>query len=212
MKNITNLIIIDASGSMGSKAEEIRGGLRLLFKEIKADAELGESNIRTIVTQFSSPGHFTELVNSKKTKKLTDELANSYKPQGMTALFDAIGQGFQLVPKKQDSVLVTIMTDGEENSSQEYTRESITKLIKEKRGSKPPWTITFMGTTEQAMKEAKSWGVSGGNSLQLRNTAKGFDKGMRSYSKMRKSHYESSMGRARGANMDDLAKDNEAED
>lgn len=212
MKKITNLIIIDASGSMGPKAEEIRGGLRLLFQEIKADADLGESKIRTIVTQFSSPGHFTELVNSKKAKKLTDELANAYKPQGMTALFDAIGQGFQLVPEGQDSVLVTIMTDGDENSSQEYTRETITKLIKEKREGKTPWTITFMGTTEQAMKEAKSWGVSSGNSLQLRNTAKGFDKGMRSYQKMRKSHYESSMGRARGASMDDLAKDNEAED
>lgn len=212
MKNITNLIIIDASGSMGSKTEEIRGGLRMLFQEIKADADLGESKIRTIVTQFSSPGYFKELVNSKKSKKLTDELANSYQPQGMTALFDAIGQGFQLVPDKQDSVLVTIMTDGDENSSQEYTREMITKLIKEKRTGKPAWTITFMGTTEQAMQEAKRWGVSGGNSLKLSNNAKGFDKGMRSYSKMRKSHYEASVGRARGASMDDLAKDNEAED
>ncbi|TXF85235.1 VWA domain-containing protein [Neolewinella aurantiaca] len=212
MKNITNLIIIDASGSMASKAEEIRGGLRLLFQEIKADAALCESKIRTIVTQFSSPGHFKELVNSKKAEKLTDELANAYEPQGMTALFDAIGQGFQLVPDKQDSVLVTIMTDGEENSSQEYSRKSITELITKKRAGKPAWTITFMGTTEQAMKEAKSWGVSGGNALRINNNAKGFDKGMRSYSKMRKAHYESSVGRAAGANMDDLAKDNEAED
>lgn len=212
MKNITNLIIIDASGSMAPKAEEIRGGLRLLFQEIKTDAALGESKIRTIVTQFSSPGHFKELVNSKKSEKLTDELANAYLPQGMTALFDAIGQGFQLVPAKQDAVLVTIMTDGEENSSQEYNREAITKLIKNKREGKPAWTITFMGTTEQAMKEATSWGVSSGNSLRISNDAKGFDKGMRSYSRMRKSHYEASLGRARGSSMDDLAKDNEAED
>lgn len=209
MKKITNLIIIDASGSMASKAEEIRGGLRLLFKEIKDDAALGEAKIRTIVTQFSSPGHFKELVNSKKAEKLTDELANAYNPMGMTALFDAIGQGFGLVPEKQDSVLVTIMTDGQENSSQEYNQKSITKLIAEKR--KAGWTIAFMGTTEDALKQAQAMGVTAGNAIAMSNSGAGFRKSMRSYSKMRKSHYEANMGRYRG-NMDDLAKDNETEE
>jgi len=212
MKKITNLIIIDASGSMGPKADEIRSGLKMIFKEIKDDIALGEAKIRTIVTQFSSPGYFKELVNSKKAEKLTDKLADAYTPQGMTALFDAIGQGFQLVPEKQDSVLVTILTDGQENSSQEYDKAAITKLISDKKGGTPAWTITFMGTTEQAMKDAQSWGVSRGNSLSVSNDGKGFNKSMRSYSKMRKSHYESSLGRSRGASMDSLAQDNEAED
>jgi hypothetical protein len=35
---------------------------------------------------------------------------------------------------------------------------------------------------------------------------------MRACSKMRKSHYEASVGRAHGARMDDLAKGHEAED
>ncbi len=212
MKKITNLIIIDASGSMTSKADEIRGGLKMIFKEIKDDIALGEAKIRTIVTQFSSPGYFKELVNSKKAEKLTDQLADAYQPQGMTALFDAIGQGFQLVPEQQDSVLVTILTDGQENSSQEYDQAAITKLISDKKAGTPAWTITFMGTTEQAMQAAQSWGVSRGNSLSVSNDGKGFNKSMRSYSKMRKSHYESSLGRSRGGNMDNLAVDNEAED
>ncbi|MEM6769004.1 MAG: vWA domain-containing protein [Bacteroidota bacterium] len=206
MKKITNLIIIDASGSMTSKAEEIRGGLKLIFKEIKEDAALGEAKMRTIVTQFSSPGHFKELVNSKKAEKLTDQLADAYQPMGMTALFDAIGQGFALVPKEQDAVLVTIMTDGQENSSREYDQQSITKLISAKR--KDGWTIAFMGTTETAIKQAQSWGVTQGNSITINNNAEGFRVAGRTLSKMRKSHYEASMGRYRGR-MDDLAKDNE---
>jgi hypothetical protein len=212
MTKITNLIIIDASGSMTRKADEIRGGLKMIFKEIKDDIALGEAKIRTIVTQFSSPGYFKELVNSKKAEKLTDKLADAYTPQGMTALFDAIGQGFQLVPKGQDSVLVTILTDGQENSSQEYDKAAITKLISDKKAGSPAWTITFMGTTEQAMRDAQSWGVSKGNSLRVSNDSKGFNKSMRNYSKMRSQHFNASVGRVYGTDMDNLAKDNEAED
>lgn len=206
MKKITNLIIIDASGSMTSKAEEIRGGLRLLFKEIKDDAARGEAKIRTIVTQFSSPGHFKELVNTKKTEKLTDELANAYQPAGMTALFDAIGQGFALVDKKQDAVFVTIMTDGQENSSQEYNQKTITDLISGKR--KDGWTIAFMGTTEGAIKQAQSWGVSVGNSITITNNAEGFSSAGRRLSKMRGQHYNVSVGRSK-SNLDNLGKDSE---
>lgn len=206
MKKITNLIIIDASGSMTSKAEEIRGGLRLLFKEIKSDAALGEAKIRTIVTQFSSPGHFKELVNTKKAEKLTNELADAYQPMGMTALFDAIGQGFGLVDEKQDSVFVTIMTDGMENSSQEYDQETVTKLISGKRGK--GWTIAFMGTTEQAVKQAQSWGVSVGNSITVTNNAEGFYQAGRRLSKMRGQHHNVSVGRIK-KNLDDLGKDSE---
>lgn len=211
MKKITNLIIIDASGSMTSKAEEIRGGLRLLFKDIKDDAAKGEAKIRTIVTQFSSPSHFKELVNSKKAEKLTDKLADAYQPEGMTALFDAIGQSFQLVPEGQDSVLVTIMTDGQENSSQEYTRNTIAKLITAKQNGTPAWTISFMGTTQQAMMEAQALGVRAGNSISFSDSDKGFRKGMHSYARMRKAHYDSSFGRYQG-DLDKLAKDNEAEE
>ncbi|MEM1357638.1 MAG: vWA domain-containing protein [Bacteroidota bacterium] len=211
MKKITNLIIIDASGSMTSKTEEIRGGLRLLFKDIKEDAAKGEAKIRTIVTQFSSPGHFKELVNSKKAEKLTESLANAYQPEGMTALFDAIGKSFHLVPEKQDAVLVTIMTDGLENSSQEYTREAVTKLIQAKKEGSPAWVISFMGTTQQAMMEAQSWGVSAGNSISFSDSGKGFRKGMHSYARMRKAHYDSSFGRYQGS-LDKLAKDNETEE
>lgn len=206
MKKITNLLVIDASGSMSSKAEEIRGGLRLLFNDIKKDAALGEAKIRTIVTQFSSPGHFKELVNSKKAEKLTDDLADAYKPMGMTALFDAIGQGFALVPEGQDAVFVTIMTDGQENSSQEYRQNMITELIGKKR--KTGWTIAFMGTTEGAIKEARSWGVTKGNTIALTNDAEGFRKGGRRLSAMRGQHYNSSMGRYKG-NLDTLGKDTE---
>lgn len=209
MKKITNLIIIDASGSMGSKAEEIRGGLRLLFEEIKTDAAKGEAKIRTIVTQFSSPRHFKVLVNSKKANKLTDELADAYRPAGMTALFDAIGEGFTLVPDGQDDVLVTILTDGHENSSQEYDNKMVTELIQAKR--KAGWTVTFMGTTEAAIQQARSWGVTAGNTIAMSDSKAGMRKSMRTYAAMRGQHYNRSVGKVY-FNLDNLAKDNETKE
>ena len=168
MKKICNLIILDASGSMTDKASEVRYGLVRLFEEIQKANELKQ---RTIVCDFSSAGDFNVLVNTKKPEELTLEVADSYGTRGMTALYDAIGKAFALVGKNYDGVFVNIMTDGQENNSVEFRLKDIQALIGKKR--KKGWAITFMGTTEEALKEAGTWGVSQGNMLKYADTKGG---------------------------------------
>ncbi len=60
-KKICNLIILDASGSMSNKADEVRHGLKELFKDIRQSSDVKN---HTIVCDFASAGDFRILINS----------------------------------------------------------------------------------------------------------------------------------------------------
>jgi len=173
MKKITNLIIVDASGSMWNKSEEVKGGLKGLVKDIRKDMKTNkeEVKVKTIICQFNSHGTFNVLVNSSKRKNINNDIADNYKAGGGTALYDAIGAGFALVGKKQDGVFVSILTDGEENDSKEFTSDDIKSLFK--KAKKAKWGLTFMGTTEKAIQSAVSLGVNITNTYQFADSADG---------------------------------------
>lgn len=173
MKKITNLIIVDGSSSMRGKTEEIKGGLKSLLKDIRKDMKenKGKVKVRTIVSQFSTAGKFKVLLDTSKRKNISYDLVENYKPDGMTALYDAIGVSFDMVEKKQDGVFVSILTDGDENNSKEFKVDDIKKLFS--KAKKKDWGLTFMGTTEGAIEKAVSLGITRSNTLQYSNSIEG---------------------------------------
>jgi len=189
---LTNLIIVDASGSMGSKVDEVIGGLKQLFTQIEEDAIKDKKTVTssTIVVDFSSSGDFRTLITSPDSLSLDHKLAENYSTRGMTALYDAISKGFSLVKGKQDSVFVNIITDGQENDSKEINGDVLKKLITKKKADN--WVITFMGTTEQAVNSAVSMGVSLGNTMTFADSAAGVHISMDKLSKVRSCHYSMS--------------------
>jgi len=166
-KKICNLIIVDASGSMQSKQEAVVSGLKDLFNQIKSNDEVRQ---HTIVCDFSGADDFRVLVNGKK-KLLTDVIANAYRTRGNTALYDAIGNAFALVPAGMDGVFVNIITDGEENASRVFKKNEIKLLIENANLKK--WGVTFMGTTEQAIMDAKDMGIAMSNMYSFADNSKG---------------------------------------
>lgn len=189
VKKLTNLIILDASGSMQSKTNEVRGGLKTLLEQIKSDAtrDDGEVKTATIVTDFSSHGDFQVVVNEKDSVNVNTGHADRYTTRGMTALYDAIYKSFDLVSSDQDSVFVTIFTDGGENDSKEITYEGIKSLIGNRKEKN--WVITFMGTTEADLKNAESLGISKGNTMMFANTSTGVMDSMSSLVSARTAYY-----------------------
>lgn len=170
-KKITNLIIIDASSSMSRKSDEIIGGLIELFTDIKKDMKETDAKIRTIICQFAGAGSFKVILDTKKRGELKKSIAKAYAPSGMTALYDAIGNGFNLVGKKQDGVFVSILTDGEENDSKEYKLNEVKELIS--AADEKKWGITFMGTSQEALFNAQSLGVKAGNMFMYADSSDG---------------------------------------
>lgn len=170
---MTNLIIIDASGSMSDKAGEVKGGVKELLKQIKKDAIKDKAKLKTstIVVDFSGQGDFNTLVNINDSTGVEDNLADNYTTRGMTALYDAIGKGFAMVGEKEKNVFVSIVTDGQENDSKEFTHTKVKELIEDKK--KLGWTVTFMGTTDMAIRDAQSMGISKGNTMSFADSSRG---------------------------------------
>src|SRR3954471_12149951 len=117
---VHNLIILDESGSMESIKNTIVQGFNEIVQTVKG-----------IEKEFPEQAHFISLITfngiGQKLLHFLDPVARlelidekRYKPDASTPLYDAMGFGFsklkQVLENVTDyNVLVTILTDGEEN-------------------------------------------------------------------------------------------------
>jgi Mg-chelatase subunit ChlD len=161
-RTVHNLIILDESGSMESIKRVIIDG----FNEIVQTAQ-------GIAKEFPEQMHYVSLVSfnglGQKLLHFIDPIDRieeinhrRYSPNASTPLYDAIGfsiKKLQQVLNKETNynVLVTILTDGEENASKEYSGKQIKLLIEELQ--QEGWTFTYMGTDHDVEKAAFSLSI-----------------------------------------------------
>ena len=149
MKRIFNLLVVDESGSMSIIRRQALVGINETFATIqkmqKAHADL-EQRVTLITFDSTHTNVFYDNVRASNANPLK---AKDYNPCGATPLYDAIGMGIAKInalTTEDDSVLVTIITDGEENCSEEYSLKMIKNLIEKLK--KQNWTFTFIGTDD----------------------------------------------------------------
>ena len=147
---VYNLIILDESGSMQSIKKTIMNGFNEVVQTIKSVAlEYPEQAHTVTFVSFNSSG-IKKIHENSKIESLNQIDDRSYQPNGGTPLFDAMGASFfnlnWIIEKenpKNYNVLVTILTDGEENASKEHTGESIKEIIELYKSKN--WTFTYIG-------------------------------------------------------------------
>ena len=149
MKRVFNLLVVDESGSMSIIRRQALVGinetLATIQKMQKAHADL-EQRVTLITFDSTHTNVFYDNVRASNANPLK---AKDYNPCGATPLYDAIGMGIAKInalTTEDDSVLVTIITDGEENCSEEYCLKMIKNLIEKLK--KQNWTFTFIGTDD----------------------------------------------------------------
>jgi len=154
-KKLRTLIcaILDESGSMGPKRADVIGGFNTFLNEQKA---LQVDDLSMVLAKFNTVVSLVhKAVPIVDVKPLTPE---SYTPGGQTALFDAIAQGVKLADGETfDRAVCLIMTDGEENSSRETTKEQVAAIIKEHE-ARGNWTFAYIG--ENPERWARETGTS----------------------------------------------------
>lgn len=152
-------LIVDRSGSMASCQKEAENGVNHFIEEQSKQA--GECLFSLV--QFDTEYEF--LHNGVPIK---DVPKYTLVPRGMTALLDAVGRAINeagcrlaAIPEDQRPGLVVfvIVTDGQENSSHEFTRAQIKEMI-ERQQSVYAWQFTFLGANQDAFAEAGSLGIS----------------------------------------------------
>ena len=149
MKRVFNLLVVDESGSMSIIERQALVGinetLTTIQKMQKTHKDM-EQRVTLITFDSTHKKLFYDNVSAHHAKSLK---SRDYNPCGGTPLYDAIGMGIgkiNALTTEDDSVLVTIITDGEENCSEEYDLKMIKNLIEKLK--KQNWTFTFIGTDD----------------------------------------------------------------
>ena len=160
---VYNLIILDESGSMSSIKNTIINGFNEVVQTVKGVALQypEQEHLITLVT-FNALAVKTLLSNEEVNKlSLIDE--SKYNPDSMTPLFDAMGDSISKLRRVVNTsgdynVLVTILTDGEENASKEYSGVAIKKMIEELKMQN--WTFTYIGANHDVEEFASSISIT----------------------------------------------------
>ena len=158
---IHNLIILDESGSMESIKRAAINGMNETVQSIR-DAQKKHEDQEHIVSLVSFNSSeikgIYDCVPVAEVKELTDK---EYVPDCCTPLYDAMGLSLNHLRAKvndEDKVLVTIITDGEENSSSEYNSAAIKALVdslKEKG-----WVFAYIGANQDVLKVAQTISIT----------------------------------------------------
>ena len=157
-------LILDESGSMDKVRMKTISGLNEYIDTLKNF----NGNVLFTLTKFHSDSlgesHIDVMYAAKEVKEISEITKEVYKPSGGTPLYDAVGftiRKMLKVWKKKIPVLCVIMTDGEENSSKEFTFEEVTKLIGE--CEKKGWTFVYLGANQDAWAVGAQYGVASVN-------------------------------------------------
>lgn len=169
---IYNLIILDESGSMEYIKKATVSGFNEVVQTIKGvEKEFpNQEHLISLVT-FNGLGIKTILFN-ELASKLEEIDESQFNPDSMTPLYDALGFSMnklkaEIDPKSNYNVLVTILTDGEENASKEYNGRSINSLIKSLKENN--WTFTYIGANHDVESFATSISISNTLSFTANN-------------------------------------------
>jgi Mg-chelatase subunit ChlD len=161
------VLIVDRSGSMASIRHDMEGGINQLFKD---QAEVAG---KCFVTMSQFDTEFELLAHREPIERIDSYTLN---PRGGTALLDAIGRTITTVaddfgPVPAPQVIVAIVTDGEENSSREWTQTGVKDLVERK--TRAGWKFTYLGANQDAITVARGMGISAAATMDYAATTRG---------------------------------------
>lgn len=114
---MNRIFLLDESGSMFDRMDDAIGGFNSFLEEQKK--EPGTMSLYTFNHKLKC---VYKDIPIDEANPLTRD---SYRPNGNTALYDAMGT---IIKQHTDGVLV-VLTDGEENSSQKFTKAHVKDLV-----------------------------------------------------------------------------------
>ena len=175
--NIYHLIILDESGSMTTIDRQAVGGLNETLGGIRsASREKPGQNHFVSIVSFEGDGvkgvkTIRDRVPIEKVENITME---EYHPGACTPLYDAMGVSLTRLENligKDDLALITIITDGMENSSEEWSGKAVKALVGRLR--EKGWTFAYIGANQDAVEVARELDIR--NALNFDATPEGTD-------------------------------------
>lgn len=166
------VFILDNSVSMKSSLEATISGFNEFLSVQKLDEE--KSGIKTVISLFKFGGQTLDQVYFKVPAQFCSELnTSSYFPDGFsTNLHDGLGgtilrlnEDLTKIPKgSRESVMIVLLTDGQENSSTVFSSEDLKKIVS--KCEEVNWGFTFLGANIDAFRVGSQFGFNASNTIQ----------------------------------------------
>jgi Mg-chelatase subunit ChlD len=157
--NLTDItLVVDRSGSMEAIRTDAQGGVNTFL----ADQARQPGQALITLVQFDTNYEFVH-----RGVPAADVPKYELVPRGATALLDAVGRAINETGDRLSKmpeadrpglVVFVVMTDGLENSSQEFTKARIKQMI-EHQQSVYKWQFTFLGANQDAFAEGEAMGM-----------------------------------------------------
>ena len=177
-KDYTHIaIILDRTGSMETIRDDTIGGFNAFLNQQKD--EPGEATLTLV--QFDTQDPYEVLHKFKPILEVPELTRETFVPRAATPLLDAIGRGINdleksLADMKEDKrpsrVIMVIITDGQENSSVEFRKDQIEKMIKGKQETST-WQFAFLSADLDAIDDALATGIHATSTMSYDKTARG---------------------------------------
>ena len=155
------IIVLDASGSMSSIQDDIKGSFNEFLKKQR------EEPGKTVFDLFQFNDDVKRPVKSADLAKFHDDLMAKYDCSGCTALNDAVciaidtvGHAFADMEEAErpEHVLCVIITDGMENASREYTAKDVKDRIEHQKAAYK-WDFQFLAANQDAFATGEAMGI-----------------------------------------------------
>jgi hypothetical protein len=177
-QKIINLIILDKSGSMSSIAGAAIMGFNKTIEGIREAQERYKDTQEHYVSLLTfcdcAKTYVYENVPVSEVAQLT---SRDYRPCCCTPLYDAMGMSLsrllgQIQNLPNATAAVTVITDGLENSSHEYSGRDIKALV-ERLQNEEGWNFAYIGTNQDV--EAAAASISIKQTMYFEDTAEGMN-------------------------------------
>ena len=170
---INNVIILDCSGSMSSIRREAITGVNETLAAIRSSQlrDIEQDNYVTLVVFCGCK--MKRIYDLTPIAEAIDLTYEQYVPCCTTPLYDAIGTTLRSVREKlfgeRTAVSVTIITDGYENSSTEFTGVTLKKLIDACK--EEGWLFAYIGADHDVERVASELHIV--NHMRFDKTSEG---------------------------------------
>lgn len=161
-RNTHIYLLLDRSGSMESIRPDVIGGFNAFI-----DAQRGDGHdVRVTLVQFDTGDAADVVLDRARLDRVPPLTEATFVPRGGTPLFDATGLIIARAQKRAtqraragkraEDIMVVTITDGEENSSREFTGADIRRLVQAREAA--GWTFVYLSAAMDAYANATSIG------------------------------------------------------
>lgn len=166
---VFNVIILDKSGSMSNITNLAINGVNETIQSIKRNQEKYPEQEHMLTLVAFCGCEVKKIYNQCPITEVAPITSRDYRPCCMTPLYDAIGTTISEVHSSMTEnamASVTIITDGYENASKEFSHRAIKSLIEAYKSE--GWLFAYIGAEHDV--EAVSFSLSIDNHMNFDKT------------------------------------------